>query len=215
MGVRTGSSLICLVCLVLAGCTGGPSVDETIGIRAAFDGYKKAILDQDGEKAVTFVDQNTLDYYGKMLDLALRGHRGTVRARTTADRLMILFIRHRIPLESAKQMTGESLFAHAVDEGWIGRESVITNELGDIAVSGTSGTGVHISAGEESPIKWVFQKEGDRWKMDLTAVMPIADQALKQIIQESGLPDDEFLTEIIEAVSGKEVDDTVWDPMIQ
>ena len=41
-------------------------------------------------------------------------------------------------------------------------------------------------------------------------MMPVADQALKQIIRESGVRDGEFLTGLIESISGKKVEDSVW-----
>ena len=46
-------------------------------------------------------------------------------------------------------------------------------------------------------------------------MMPIGDQALKQVIRESGFSEDEFLTTVLESVSGKKVADTVWDPLIK
>ena len=112
-------------------------------------------------------------------------------------------------------MTGESLFVHAVNQGWIGKESVINNDIGDITVSGTHATGVHVSEGKASPFKWVFSLENGKWRLDLTSMMPIGDQALKQVIRESGFSEDEFLTTVLESVSGKKVADTVWDPLIK
>ena len=215
MDTSPRSLLIWLFFVVLAGCSEEASPDEAGSVRACFDGYKQAILDRDGMKAVAFVDKNTLDYYRKMRDLSLRGNRETVGALSSINKLMVLSIRHRVPLESLQQMTPESLFAHAVDEGWIGKQSVINNELGDIAVSGASATGVHISAKKETLIKWVFRKEDDRWRMDLTSMITVADQAMKHVIRQSGLSEDEFLTNILESVSGKKVADTAWEPMIK
>ncbi len=191
------------------------ATEEATAVRASFDGYKQAILDQAGEKSVGFVDRNTLAYYQKMRDLALRGDRETIRALSTVDKLFVLSIRHRISSEEVELMTGESLFVYAVNQGWIGKASVINNEVGDITVSGTHATGVHVSGRKASPFKWVFQMENGKWKLDLTSIMPAADQAFKQVIRQSGLHEDEFLITIIESVSGEKVADTVWDPMIK
>ena len=112
-------------------------------------------------------------------------------------------------------MTGESLFVYAVNHGWIGKESGINNEVGDIAVSVTHATGVHISEGKVPPFKWVFRLKDGKWRLDLTRIMPIVDQAFKQVINGSGLSEDDFLITLIESVSGKKVADTIWDPMIK
>ena len=205
-------SLLCLLAAVQGGCKEGDSQEATF-VRTCFEGYKEAILDQDGEAAVALVDGSTLKYYGKMRKLALEGSPTDVRQLSTIDKLMVLILRHRIPLEDLTEMTAESLFVYAVDEGWIGRESVINNELGDIKVSGTNATGVHISAGNESPFKWIFRKENGKWKIDITSIMPIADQAFKQLIQENGLSEDDFLFSILESVSGEKVPDSIWEPL--
>ena len=60
-----------------------------------------------------------------------------------------------------------------------------------------------------------FRKEGDRWKLDLTSIMSVGDQALKALIRESGLSEDEFIASILESVSGTKVTGKVWQPMIR
>ena len=211
---KTESIFVALVILLLAAC-GSADTEETAAVRASFYGYKQAILDQDGKASLAFVDTRTIAYYQKMSDLALRGDREIVRALSAVDKLMVLTIRHMISLESVETMTGESLFVQAVNQGLIGEASVINNDIGDISVSGTHATGVHVSEGKATRIKWVFQLENDRWRLDMTSIMPAADQAFQQVISESGLPEDEFLMTILESVSGKKVGDTVWDPMVK
>ena len=92
---------------------------------------------------------------------------------------------------------------------------MINNDIGDIRVSGTHATGVHVSEGKATPLKFVFQMENGKWRLDLTSIMATADQAFKQVIRESGLHEDEFLMTVLESVSGKKVGDTVWDPMVK
>lgn len=205
-------TLLCLLAAVQGGCKAGDSQEATF-VRACFGGYKEAILDQDGEASVALVDESTLKYYGEMRKLALEGSLTDVRQLSTVDKLMVLTLRHQIPFEDLTEMTADSLFVYAVDEGWIGRESVINNELGDIKVSGTNATGVHISAGNESTIKWIFRKENGKWKISIISIMPIADLAFKQIVQQSGLSEDDFLFSILESVSGKKVPDSIWEPL--
>lgn len=122
-----------------------------------------------------------------MRDLALRGDRETIRALSTVNKLFVLIIRHRVSSKEVELMTGESLFVYAVNHGWIGKASVINNEVGDITVSGTHATVVHISEGEASPFKWVFKMEYGKWRFDLTSMLPVAKQAFKEVIRESGL----------------------------
>src|SRR5262245_58253589 len=115
-------TLLCLLTAVQGGCKEDDSHDATF-VRACFEGYKKAILDQDGKTAVALVDDNTLKYYGKMRELALEGSANDVRQLSTVNKIMVLMLRHRIPFEDLTEMTADSLFVYAVDEGWVGRES--------------------------------------------------------------------------------------------
>ncbi len=45
--------------------------------------------------------------------------------------------------------------------------------------------------------------------------MSVSDQALKQLIGESSLSEDEFIASILESESGTKVMDDVWEPMIR
>ena len=149
-----------------------------------------------------------------MVDLALRADGETVRARNTIDKLMVVMLRHLVPLDSLEQMNGESLFVYAVDQGWIGTAGVINSDIGDVIVAGTHACANALSGGEETSLRWVFQKENGEWKQDLTSVMPAADQALTQITRETEVNEDEFLTGLIESISGKKVPDSVWGPRL-
>ena len=129
---------------------------EQAAVRAAYDDYIQAVLEKDGGRAATLVDQNTISYYGRMLERALHGDADTVRNISTLDKIIVLTIRHGVSLDLAQQMTAETLFAHAVNEGWIGEQSVVNSELGEIVVRESSATGVHIAAGVETPLKYTF-----------------------------------------------------------
>lgn len=203
---------ICFVAITTSGCSDINS-QEVESVRNCFSAYRKAILDQDGVAAAALIDGETRKYYGKMRSLALFGDANDVRKVSTIDRVNVLMIRHLIPPAELAEMTPESLFVHAVDEGWIGRESVVNNELGAIKISGSLASGVHIAAGNQTPFKWTFRKEDGSWKIDITAILPIADQAFKQIIKESEVAEDDFLFGILESISGKKVSDQIWEPL--
>jgi hypothetical protein len=201
----------------LGGCSGSktPVRDEADDVRASFQAYKQAILARDGATALSHVDKKTLQYYERMRDAALTANRGTVQAMSTVDKLMVLMLRARIPAAQLQQMSPEELFRHAVNQGWIGRESVEGNEVGDVEVSGDTATAVHVSRGQTSSFKWVFHKEDDAWKIDLTSMMPTADWAMKQVIQQSGMPEDQVLLQLLQATTGMPASDALWDPLVR
>lgn len=213
---RLFSAFTCFLMLAAVACSekaAAPAPDESEAVRAAFNGYKQAILQENGTTAVGYVDTKTLDYYRRIKELALHGESYAVRALSPMDKLMVLTIRNRVPLATLQGMTPESLFVHAVNEGWVGKESAAGNEVGAVEVTGDTATGVHVSRGQQSPYKWEFHKEDGRWKIDLTSIMPIADRALRQLILQSGASEDEFVLRMLEAVSGQQIGSTIWEPM--
>jgi len=211
---RTAPLWIGLLAALLAGCSGGSSQDESSAVEAGFDSYRQAILDQDGTAAVACVDAKTLEYYGEMLDLALRGSRVKVMALSVLDKMMVISIRHRVPRAVLEGMTPESLFVHAVDEGWIDRASVETLELGEIVVSAGTARVVFLTEGKTIPgARLVFRQEEERWKIDLTSIMPLASLAFEGAIRQSGISEEEFLTSVLEEASGVEVGESVWEPI--
>ena len=147
--------------------------------------------------------------------MALRGHADTVHNISTLDKIVVLTIRVSISVDVAEQMTAETLFVHAVNEGWISEQSVVNSQPGQIVVRESSATGVHIADGQETPLKYTFHREDGRWGLDLTAIMAPAEQAFKMIIEQIGSSEDEFVMNIIESVSGEKVPDSVWEPMIK
>lgn len=203
--------------LLFAGCSGGgASLDEEKGaVRQCFEDYKQAIAAQDGKTAATLVTGSTLDYYGRMQGLALRGEESEVKGLPFTDKLMVLSLRHRVGMPTLEQMTSESLFVHAVNEGWIDKDSTVANELGEVAVKGESATGVHIFSGEASPYKWTFLEEDGRWRLDINSLLPLVNETMKQLIQQAGSTEEAVLMDALESVSGKEVPAAIWEPLIR
>ncbi|MBI1742490.1 hypothetical protein HYR54_05415 [Candidatus Acetothermia bacterium] len=203
--------------LVLVVYGWGPSNGEA-AVRASFNSYKAALKAHDGKAAVTFVDKNTLNYYDKMLDLALRGTRESVLELSILDKLMVLTIRHNLPLELVKQMSSKSFFVYSVKEGLIADNSTINGlRIEHIMVSGTTASGDATTTGGKVPpnTKWIFHKEDGHWKLDLTSIFPVINWALEQAVHASGLSVEEFLFKILKSISGKPVKDAVWEPLIK
>ncbi|MDR4505618.1 MAG: hypothetical protein MRK01_12660 [Candidatus Scalindua sp.] len=211
------TAVIILLCISISNCT-AEEPQQTIavsGVRGAFDNYKSSILDQDGSKAVQYVSNSTIEYYGKIMKSALTGEEEEVRNLSTIDKMMVILLRHRMDAEVLSHMTAEELFIHSVDKGWIGKDSVINSDIGKITESTDTATAVFINYGKETPLKYQFVKEQEQWKLDLTAVMPLSDQAFKEVIESSNLDEDEYIFKILESISGEKLSEDIWHPLIR
>jgi hypothetical protein len=181
-------------------------------IRQAFLTYKAAILQQQGQSAVPLVNRATLQYYARMKALALEGQEKEVRQLTPVNKAIVLLLRHRIPVGDLRGMTPEEVIIHAVNQGWIGKNSVLDSDIGQLQVFGNDASAEYVKSGKPTPLKYRFTKEDGKWKIYLTALTPLADQAMSMLIKKEGLDEDTFIIGIIESVSGKKVLPTIWQP---
>lgn len=193
---------------------GAASAQEVEAVRACFEAYRQALLAADGKAALALVDRNTIDYFDQMVDLALYGEEATVRGQSSVNKIMVLSLRHRMSRERLLKATAESVFVHAVNEGWIGKNGVIAVELGTIRVRHDSATAAIMAQGKEAPVSFTFHKEPDGWRIDLAALMSLTDLAFKQLLAQLGKSEDEAIADLLEAVSGREVSPQVWQPAV-
>ncbi|HEU4340186.1 MAG TPA: hypothetical protein VFU31_01300 [Candidatus Binatia bacterium] len=184
-------------------------------IRGAFLSYKEAILQQQGQSAVSLVNRATLQYYARMKTLALRGQEKEVRLLTPMNKIMVLSLRHRLSIDDLRRMTPDEIFIHAVNHGWIGKNSVLDSDIGQMQVFGNDASAEYVKGGRRTPLKYRFTKEDGHWKIDLTALMPAADQAMGMLIKKKGIDEDAFIISLVESVSGKKVLPSIWQPPVE
>ncbi len=110
-------------------------------------------------------------------------------------------------------MTPEDVFVHAVNQGWIGKNSVLDSDIGRLRVFGNDASGEYVKGGKPTVLKYRFTKEDGSWKFDLAALTPVADQAMSMLIKKEGLEEDAFIISLIESVSGKKVLSSIWQPL--
>lgn len=185
---------------------------STEGVSTCFLSYRSAILDQNGEKAVKLLSQATIDEYQSYVDLALAAERQALEELSFINRMQVLILRHRIPVEVLRTLDGRSAIVHAVDRDWIGKDGVIRTELGKISIASRRATAEVEIGGRKVPSRFQFRQEDGAWKFDLVSLLRDTNLAMKQAARQAGMEEDEFLFTILESVSGKKVDDGIWTP---
>lgn len=181
-------------------------------VESVFDQYQAALLAADGDAAAALVTQSTLDDFEKQRMRALTASRETLEARTLIDQMTTLMMRQRIPAEELRSLDGRGLFALAVDEGWIGRESV---EDAEIVVTERRGRVVFAAPvvnGTQGPPLFRFVETPEGWRLNLIALMQASRPLFNTLQAESGLDREAFLDAMVEAVTGIRVTDAHWEP---
>ena len=201
--------LIACLALIVSACS-QESAEAEHAIRTTYDKYAQAILERRGADAVKLLDQNTIDYYGQLLNLARSGAEKEVRARSVADKVTTLLLRHRVSSEKLAAMSPHSVFVFIVDSGSINRNAETNNELGHVVVSGDHATGVFVAQGIASQHKYRFSREDGEWKLDLTSLLTAANVAMRRVVEQSGKSEDDFVVQIVELTSGTSVSEDIW-----
>lgn len=188
---------------------------EEVKVKNTFNAYKSAILNDKGGEAVEQVDTKTIAYYGSILEMVKTADSLQVDKSSLMDKLMILIIRHRISKEEIMTTNGKQLLVTAIKMGMVGKSSVINNEVGAVKINDNFASGELLVRGQKTPLAFEFHKESGAWKLDLTAIFPAGEAAFRQMVKQSGEPENEYLLSLIELTTGKEPGAEVWVPTKQ
>ena len=112
------------------------------------------------------------------------------------------------------EMKDADAFLFAIKNGMVGKNGVVDASIGQVIVDTTFAKGKLISAGKESSIYFNFYKEAGIWKLDLTALFLLSNQALKKMIEATGKSENDLLIEILESLTGKKVGSDIWKPIM-
>ncbi|HST61718.1 MAG TPA: hypothetical protein VLK84_23665 [Longimicrobium sp.] len=188
-----------------------PHPDEA-GVRAAFEGYRAALLARDGEAALAHVADAVVEYYGEVQRLALYATAAEVRARPLPDQLYVLLLRHRIPAERLRGMTPRELFAHSVVEGWIDEESAQKLHLDQVLVQGNLAHGFTTVNGRRSAVDLHFVRRGGAWKWDMLGVIQSMDPALRAVARTTGREPEALILQAAQVVTRRAAGPEIWNP---
>ncbi|GAB4241205.1 MAG: hypothetical protein Tsb0032_44220 [Kiloniellaceae bacterium] len=202
--------LAVLLFLVLPLPAAAEPVDD---VRESFLVYKSAIIEADGEAAAGVVSQDSRNYFRKLADHALTLDHDGLHQIHVSDRLYAMLLRHNLDRATLQGMSGGEVVSYAVDEGWIGREGATQLRLGHYEVDGDHASGTILRPdGLKTSFKMEFVKEGDKWLLDLVALMQLTRTAFEFAVQQSGLSEDEFVMLMLEHGSGRKPGPEIWSP---
>jgi hypothetical protein len=190
--------------------------DDTAAIKDLFNRYKSALLTGDGATAARLVDRETFAYFEEIKGLALDGTEDAVRQRPFVDRLLIVTMRHELPKEELQSMDLEGLLKHAIDAGWIGKQSIMGLGIGAITVNGDEATAVAITptqspgAQASSELQYRFVREAAEWRFGFRSLVTSINTMISQLTGQMGTDQDALIFVLVEQISGRKVLPEVW-----
>ncbi len=181
-------------------------------VEASFERYRQAIMSAQADAAYAEINEKTRQYYVDMLDKVMYLSAAETSSLTVLEKIFIAQSRHRIAPETLQQFDGEKYFKYAVEQGWIGKDSVANASLGNISVSGDSATSQFIKQDKTLPFGFSFSREQGDWKIDLVSILPVSNLALQHMINNAEADEQSIIFQIVETLSGEPVDESVWNP---
>lgn len=109
-------------------------------------------------------------------------------------------------------MSPQELIAHAVNEGWIDKSSVLTLQAGKVLSEGDVAA-LHVIVDEQDagPL-FRFNRESGEWRLDLVPTTQATNAALQMTAEQQGISEEEFTLILIESVMGRKVGAEAWVP---
>jgi hypothetical protein len=187
--------------------------DDKTDIKKVFESYKSAILNDNAEEALQAIDNKTRDYYINILHVTKSADSLTIASTSLVDKITILGIRARASKEEIIKMQGTDAFLFAIRKGMVGKNSVINNSVGEISIDKNFAKGELLVQGKATDVFFHFYKETAGWKFNLTELFALGNMTLKLMVEDSGKSENEFLLEILSALSGKELTNDIWKPI--
>ena len=182
-------------------------------IKKIFDQYKSAILSDKADVALNSIDNRTIDYYKSILSDVKIADSNKISTMSLVDKITVLGIRARATKQEIIDMKGSDAFLFAIRKGMVGKNSVVNNSVGEITVYNNFAKGELLVQGKRTPVFFHFYKEIEGWKLNLTELFSLGNTSLKQMLQESGKPENEYLMEILSLLSGKTLGYEIWQPV--
>ena len=185
-------------------------------VHESFELYREAILAGDGEMAVQYLNQASIDYYDDLLKAALYLKESEFEKRTILDKMMILRLRMNLTAKELKNMNGRELIVYSIQKGWIGKSSVVNIELSEeTKIKGDWATIEVLQNGQGSDLNFIFQKENDIWKLDINEIFKITNMTLAYFVQQSDYTEKEFIEMVLESADNKKVQKSHYKPMLK
>jgi len=206
----TKAFFLIFVIQILLSCSSDDAHKKVI---ECYEAYNKAIINGDGEEAIKYLDSRTIDYYAMLLKKALYAEKETLLRESFLNRLMIVQIRHMIPLEKVKNMNAKALLIYAINNEWIGKEHVVGVKVRNVRIE----ENFAVADSYKDNIKMnklSFYYEKEQWRFNLTSLVTIIGPVFKKQIKETGLSENEFILFAVEALSGKSVSEDVYIPLM-
>jgi hypothetical protein len=211
--VRRVLGLGLLATLILASAVlPAAAAEPAAAVEIGFAVYKSALARRDGARAAAAVSSNSLAYYDRMRKLALSAPKSELDGLEGTERMLVLGLRHRAPLDLLESGTPEDLLAYAVNAALVSDTAVAKTELGEVTIRGDLARCWIVVDGQPTRGVLQFALEDGEWKFDLEFAMRSSAGLIAALAGQSGMSENEAIFELLSRGSGEPVGPDIWKP---
>ena len=190
--------------LIFISCNKVDENEEILQIEKTFNKYQKALLNNNGQEAIKYLDNQTLNYYSNLLSQVTFKNKKEIEQLALFDQYCIYFIRAYIGEKKilSLQNNESKFFIFLVNSGLINIDSLSKQSIKNIKIDNYSAKADIFINGSQTSLQYYFSKEHGQWKVDATPLLPsIKAEFSKQInnFKESiSIVDNNIIIEYIE-----------------
>lgn len=186
-----------------------PEALDEAAVRKAFENYRVALQARNGTNAAAIVDQKTLEWYDRILELARSADRAQLAQFDLMVQFSVLQARLAHTGKALESMDGRGFFVAAVEAGMVSDSSVAAFQIDRIEISGNRGS--LFTKGMQTPVFQLFH-DGEHWRIELWKVMAMAEPAFRKLFAESGHSDAiDWCLATLDATAPEKVDPSLAD----
>ena len=154
-------------------------------IQTVFADFTDAVSNNDGQRAVQYVDAKTLRTYEELAYLARMADRSALLSQSTARQVMVILIRQSFDRYQLRPLDGAGLYAKMVDEDAFMAATFKDVALGPVTVEGDKAKAVVTKVGGDPADKTEVQFVREEvWKLDLSGALRALEADLSDMPSE-------------------------------
>lgn len=185
------------------------TADRT-AVRAAFNTYARAALDQDGATAVSTIASPIFGFYDQARELAVTGTEGEIRQQTVTQQMTVYLLRAELDPAVLSEGSVEEILTVVFDYGLVDTGEFF---LGDIQVDGDQASAETMLDGETTDFELPFLREEGAWKVDIEPLLSFADEGLRREADRLGISTDVLIEDVLVSRYGQSKADGLHVPL--
>jgi len=184
-------------------------------LEKTYKGYLTACENSDGEKALSYLDSNSLVLFELMLHQLWYADSMTLEKLSMSERWTVLFVRHIVPKERIITFTPHSFAVCVLGEtGAPGSYINEGYELGNLRIEGNKAFAKLVFQHKTIDPEFEFTKEHGHWKISLIPFMRDAESSIPRNFNKKGIYSEKaFHLWLLESFSDKPLDPMIWEPI--